>query len=167
MARIREQFPLVRYLHSLVDEIIADPTYSRNAAVQFLRGKTVGIDQSEAALYYGTLATNYAAIGAIPAPATYDSWRDNVVAQGEAKSKAMVEHIHKKLLEHAIMDEVNRALNKQHRRDSLDELDAEIVHLEGVQAANPSDQTLIDAIEFALTPMREQSTVQSQRARNQ
>ena len=167
MARIREQFPLVRYLHSLIDEIIADPTYSRNDAVQFLRGKTVGIDQAEAVLYYETLATNYAAIGAIPAPANYNKWRDNVVAQGEASSKAMVQHIHRQLKEHAIMDNVNRALRKQWRQDSLTELDAEILHLEGIQTANPTDQTLIDALEYALEDMRSRSDVGSRRARNQ
>ena len=47
MARIREQRALVRYLHAIIDEIIADPTYSRNDAVQFLRDRTVGIDQAD------------------------------------------------------------------------------------------------------------------------
>ncbi len=166
MARVREQNALVRYLHSLVDEIIAVPTFSRNDAVQFLRSKTVGIDQAEAQLYYETLATNYAAIGAIPAPATYNSWRDNVVAQGETKSKAMVQHIHRQLMEHAIMAKVNRALNKQWRQDSLDEADAEIAHLEAIQAAS-ADQILIDALEFTLIAYRSRTDVERGRSRNQ
>ncbi len=165
MARVREQQPLVRYLHSLIDEIIADPTFSRNDAVQFLRGKTVGIDQPEAVLYYETLATVYVAIGALPAPGTYNSWRDNVVAQGETRSKAMVQHIHRQLKEHAIMDEVNRALRKQWRADSLDEADAEIAHLEAIQTAS-SDQILIDALEFTLVAYRERREVEGNMARN-
>lgn len=166
MARIREQFPLVRYLHSLIDEIIADPTYSRSAAVAFLRGKTVGIDQAEGVLYYDTLATNYAAIGAIPSPANYNSWRDNVVDQGEVKSKAMVQHIHRQLLEHDIMDNVNNALRKQWRQDTLTEADDEIAHLEAIQTAS-SDQVLIDALEFTLEAYRTRRETEGNRARNQ
>ena len=167
MARVREQQPLVRYLHLLVDEIIADIGFTRNQAVQFLRARTVGINQAEAQLYYESLATNYAAIGAIPAPATYNSWRDNVVAQGEVKSKAMVQHIHRQLREHAIMDEVNRALRRQWRQDSLTEADDEIAHLEGIQTANPTDQILIDALEFTLETYRQRRETEASRARNQ
>ncbi len=166
MARIREQFALVRYLESLIDEIIADPTYSRNDAVTFLRDRTVGIDNAEAQEYYVQLAVNYVAIGVLTGAPVYNNWRDGIVAQGEARSKSLVRHIHRQLGEHAIMDNVNRALKKQHRQDSLTELDAEIAHLESIQVANPGDQTLIDALEFALVTMREQSEVQSRRARN-
>ena len=166
MARIREQFPLVRYLHSLIDEIIATPTYSRNDAVTFLRGKTVGIDQAEAILYYETLATVYVDIGALAAPGTYNRWRDNVVAQGEVRSKAMVQHIHRQLREHTIMDKVNRALRKQWRQDTLTEADDEIAHLEAIQTAS-SDQILIDALEFTLEAYRTRREVEGNRARNQ
>ncbi len=166
MARIREQNSLVRYLHALIDAIIADPTLTRAAAVTFLRDRTVGIDQAEAVLYYETLAVNYIAIGVLSGAATYNNWRDGIVAQGEASSKALVQHIHRQLMEHAIMGTVNRALKKQWRDDSLTELDAEIVHLEGIQAANPGDQTLVDALEYALVAMRERSAVDAGRARN-
>ena len=166
MARIREQFALVRYLEALIDEIIADPTYSRNDAVQFLRDRTVGIDQAEAQLYYETLAANYIAIGVLTRPPNYNNWRSGIVSQGETKSKELVKHIHRQLGEHVIMDNVNRALGKQHRKDSLDELDAEILHLEGIQTANPGDQILIDALEFALEAMRSRREVEGQRARN-
>lgn len=166
MARIRDQFPLVRYLHSLIDEIIADPTYSRNAAVQFLRDRTVGIDQAEAILYYETLAIVYVGIGAFSDPANYNRWRNNVVAQGEVRSKAMVQHIHRQLREHAIMDMVNRALRKQWRQDSLTEADDEIAHLEAIQTAS-SDQILIDALEFTLEAYRQRRETEGSRARNQ
>lgn len=166
MARIRDQFPLVRYLHSLIDEIIADNAFTRNEAVQFLRDKTVGIDQAEAILYYETLAAVYVTIGALAAPGTYNSWRNNVVAQGEVKSKAMVQHIHRQLREHAIMAEVNRALRKQWRQDSLTEADDEIAHLEAIQTAS-SDQILIDALEFTLEAYRTRRETEGNRARNQ
>ena len=65
------------------------------------------------------------------------------------------------------MDNVNNALRKQWRGDSLDELDAEIVHLEGIQAANPGDQVLIDALEYSLDVMRSRAEVNRGRARNQ
>lgn len=166
MARVREQQPLVRYLDSLIDEIIADPTYSRNQAVQFLRDRTVGIDQAEAQLYYETLATVYVVIGALGTPGTYNRWRDNVVAQGDLKSKQMVQHIHRQLREHAIMANVNRALRKQWRQDGLTEADDEIAHLEAIQTAS-SDQVLIDALEFALVEYRTRRDVEANRARNQ
>ncbi len=153
MARIREQIALVRYLHALVDEIIATPTLTRNAAVQFLRDRTVGIDQAEALAYYDQLAVTYIAVGVLSGAPTYNNWRDGIVTQGEAKSKTLVTHIERELGNHAIMDNVNNALRKQHRADSIDELDAEIAHLEGIQTANPGDQTLIDALEFALVEM--------------
>ena len=166
MERIRAQFALVRYLEALIDGIIADPTYSRNDAVQFLRDRTVGIDQAEAQLYYETLAANYIAIGVLTGPPNYTNWRNGIVAQGQVKSKELVKHIHRQLGEHVIIDNVNRALGKQHRKDSLDELDAEILHLEGIQTANPGDQILIDALEFALEAMRSRREVEGQRARN-
>jgi len=165
MARVREQNPLVRYLHLLIDEIIAVPTFSRNAAVTFLRGKTVGIDQAEAQLYYETLAVNYVAIGAFDAPGNYNRWRDNVVAIGEDRSKAMVQHIHRQLAEHAIMTKVNRALRKQWRQDSLTEADDEIAHLEAIQAAS-LDQILIDALEFTLETYRQRRETEGDRLRN-
>ena len=167
MARIREQNSLVRYLHALIDAIIADPALTRAAAVQFLRDRTAGIDQAEAVLYYETLAVNYIAIGVLRQPATYNNWRDGIVAQGEASSKSLVQHIHRQLMEHAIMAQVNVALRKQWRQDSLIEVDAEIVHLEGIQAANPNDQVLIDALEYTLVNMRERRDVEAGRARNQ
>lgn len=166
MTRIREQRPLVRYLHAIVEAIIADPTFSRNDAVQFLRDRTVGIDQAEAIAYYDQLAVTYIAVGVLAGAPTYNNWRDGIVAQGEAKSKALVNHIHRELGNHAIMDNVNNALRKQHRDDSLTELDDEIVHLEGIQVANPSDQTLIDALEFSLEAMRSRRDVEASRARN-
>jgi len=166
MARIREQRALVRYLHAIIDEIIADPTYSRNDAVQFLRDRTVGIDQAEAIAYYDQLALTWIAVGVLAGAPNYNNWRDGIVAQGEPKSKALVNHIHRQLGEHAVMDNVNRALKKQHRDDSLTELDDEIVHLEGIQVANPSDQTLIDALEFSLEAMRTRRDVEAGRARN-
>jgi len=166
MARVREQQPLVRYLHLLIDEIIAVPTYTRNQAVQFLRDRTVGIDQAEAQLYYETLAIVYVGIGAFANPANYNRWRDNVVAQGEVSSKAMVQHIHRELREHAIMTKVNRALRKQWRQDSLTELDDEIAHLEAIQTAS-ADQILIDALEFTLEEMRRKAETQRNMARNQ
>lgn len=166
MARIREQNSLVRYLHALIDEIIADPALSRNDAVRFLRDRTVGIDQAEAILYYDTLAINYIAIGVLSGASTWVNWRNGIVAQGEASSKSLVQHIHRQLMEHAIMAQVNRALKKQWRQDSLDELDAEIAHLEGVQVANPGDQTLIDALEYSLENMRARGEVERSRARN-
>ena len=167
MARIREQRALVRYLHAIIDEIIADPTYSRNDAVQFLRDRTVGIDQAEAIAYYDQLALTWIAVGVLAGEPTYNNWRDGIVAQGEVKSKALVNHIHRQLREHAVMDKVNRALRKQWRGDSLDELDAEIVHLEGIQAAHPGDQVLIDALEYSLEFMRARNDVNAGRARNQ
>ena len=167
MARIREQFPLVRYLGALIDELIANPAFSRNDAVQFLRDRTVGIDQAEALAYYDQLAVTYIAVGVLDGAPTFDNWRDGIVAQGEVKSKALVNHIHRQLREHAVMDNVNNALRKQWRGDSLDELDAEIVHLEGIQAANPGDQTLIDALEYSLDVMRSRAEVNRGRARNQ
>lgn len=167
MARIREQRPLVRYLHALVDEIIGEPGLSRNDAVQFLRDRTDGIDQAEAIAYYDQLAVTYIAVGVLAGAPNYVNWRDGIVAQGEASSKALVQHIHRELGNHAIMDNVNNALRKQHRDDSLTELDAEIVHLEGIQAANPGDQTLIDALEFALETMRARRDGEANRARNQ
>ena len=63
MARIREQFPLVRYLGALIDELIANPAFSRHDAVQFLRHRTVGIDQAEAPASYEQLAVTYIAVG--------------------------------------------------------------------------------------------------------
>ena len=51
MARIREQNSLVRYLHALIDVIIADPALSRADAVTYLRDRTQGIDQAEAVLF--------------------------------------------------------------------------------------------------------------------
>lgn len=167
MARIREQFPLVRYLHALIEEIIPDPTYSRNDAVQFLRDRTVGIDQAEAIAYYDQLAVNYIAIGNLTGAPNYANWRDGIVASGETKSKNLVQHIHRQMLEHAIMDTVNNALRKQHRQDSLTELDAEIAHLEAIQVANPGDQTLVDALEYSLEEMRKRSDSESNRARQQ
>lgn len=167
MARIREQFALVRYLEALIDEIIADPTYSRNDAVTFLRDRTVGIDIAEAQEYYVQLAVNYIAIGVLTGAPVYNNWRDGIVAQGEVSSKALVRHIHRQLGQHAIMDTVNRALKKQHRQDSLTELDAEIAHLESIQLANPADQVLIDALEYSLEFMRQQAETQRNRARNQ
>ncbi len=166
MARIREQRALVRYLEAVIDAIIADPAFSRADAVQFLRDRTVGIDQAEAIVYYDQLALTWIAVGVLAGAPTYNNWRDGIVAQGETSSKALVAHIHRQLGEHAIMDNVNRALKKQHREDSLTELEAEIVHLEGIQAANPGDQTLIDALEFALVAMRERVDVEARRARN-
>ena len=167
MAKIREQFPLVRYLGALIDELIANPAFSRNDAVQFLRDRTVGIDQAEALAYYEQLAVTYIAVGVLAGGPTYNNWRDGIVAQGEVKSKALVNHIHRQLREHAVMDNVNNALRKQWRGDSLDELDAEIVHLEGIQAANPGDQVLIDALEYSLDVMRSRAEVNRGRARNQ
>ena len=167
MARIREQFPLVRYLGALIDELIANPAFSRNDAVQFLRDRTVGIDQAEALAYYEQLAVTYIAVGVLAGEPTYNNWRDGIVAQGEVKSKALVNHIHRQLREHAVMDNVNNALRKQWRGDSLDELDAEIVHLEGIQAAHPGDQVLIDALEYSLDVMRSRAEVNRGRARNQ
>ena len=167
MARIREQQSLVRYLHALIDEIIANPTLSRNEAVQFLRDRTVGIDVAEAVAYYDQLSVTYIAVGVLDGAPNYLNWRDGIVTQGEVKSKSLVNHIHRQLGEHAIMDNVNRALKKQHRDDSLTELDAEIAHLEGIQLANPGDQTLVDALEFALEAMRTRREVEANRARNQ
>ena len=167
MARIREQLTLVRYLNAVIDEIIADPAWSRNDAVTFLRDRTGGIDQAEALAYYEQLAVTYIAVGVLAGGPTYNNWRDGIVAQGEVKSKALVNHIHRQLREHAVMDKVNRALRKQWRGDSLDELDAEIVHLEGIQAANPGDQVLIDALEYSLDVMRSRAEVNRGRARNQ
>lgn len=167
MARIREQFPLVRYLNALIDEIIADPAYTRNAAVAFLRARTRGIDEAEALAYYDQLAVTYIAVGVLDGAPTFDNWRDGIVAQGEVKSKALVKHVHRQLREYAIMDNVNNALRKQWRDDSLTELDAEIAHLEGVQAANPGDQVLIDALDYSLEVMRSRAEVNRGRARNQ
>ena len=167
MARIREQFPLVRYLNALIDEIIADPAYTRNAAVAFLRARTRGIDEAEALAYYDQLAVTYIAVGVLDGAPTFDNWRDGIVAQGEVKSKALVNHVHRQLREYAIMDNVNNALRKQWRDDSLTELDAEIAHLEGVQAANPGDQVLIDALDYSLEVMRSRAEVNRGRARNQ
>ena len=167
MTRIREQFPLVRYLGALIDELTADPAYSRNDAVQFLRDRTVGIDQAEALAYYDQLAVTYIAVGVLDGAPNYNNWRDGIVAQGEVKSKALVKHVHRQLREYAIMDNVNNALRKQWRDDSLTELDAEIAHLEGVQAANPGDQVLIDALDYSLEVMRSRAEVNRGRARNQ
>ena len=167
MARIREQFPLVRYFNALIDEIIADPAYTRNAAVAFLRARTRGIDEAEALAYYDQLAVTYIAVGVLDGAPTFDNWRDGIVAQGEVKSKALVKHVHRQLREYAIMDNVNNALRKQWRDDSLTELDAEIAHLEGVQAANPGDQVLIDALDYSLEVMRSRAEVNRGRARNQ
>ena len=167
MARIREQFPLVRYLNALIDEIIADPAYTRNAAVAFLRARTRGIDEAEALAYYDQLAATYISVGVLDGAPTYANWRDGIVAQGEVKSKALVNHVHRQLREYAIMDNVNNALRKQWRDDSLTELDAEIAHLEGVQAANPGDQVLIDALDYSLEVMRSRAEVNRGRARNQ
>ncbi len=166
MARIREQRPLVRYLHAIVEAIIADPTFSRNDAVQFLRDRTVGIDQAEAIAYYDQLAVTYIAVGVLAGAPTYNNWRDGIVAQGEPKSKELVNHIHRELGNHAIMDNVNNALRKQHRDDSLTELDAEILHLEGIQTASAGDQVHVDALEFSLEAMRSRRQVEVQRARN-
>jgi len=167
MARIREQLTLVRYLNAVIDEIIADPAWSRNAAVTFLRDRTVGIDPAEALAYYDQLAATWIVLGVLAGAPTYANWRDGIVAQGEVKSKALVTHIHRQLREHAAMDKVNRALRKQWRGDSLTELEAEIAHLEGIQAASAGDQTLVDALEYSLEFMRARLDVDRGQARNQ
>ena len=138
--------PIINFLESIVDHVIANPSATKAQVASKVTSATNGVSNPEAKQYLDDIGAVYAGVGIISDP-TFESWRDDVIAKGPVVAKNLVSAMVSNLSNSDDLKPVNQDLHLKAQDDFKVQIALDITAVEAARdaAADPAIKRALNA----------------------